>query len=319
MIEYYKINVSGGIPTSVASMAAVPLQGAEISSLRMMFSGGAPVPENLYADIRILTGIDLYCIYGMTETAGLISMATVGKPIAKGSAGFAGPDSGIRISGAAEAGESGEILVRSDSVFPGYLGSTESPVKEGWLYTGDLGHIDENSNLFITGRAKDLIIRSGHNIDPAMIEQCLERHPEVELAAAVGWPDEYAGELPVAYVQLREGSTVTAQQLKDFSDCHIDEQPASPKRIIILDSLPVTAVGKIHKPTLRELSVAAAIEELLGEMFDDLALRVEATLTDQGRFDVKAYTEREDASFTQACEKMSEVLGMSIDACTGSI
>jgi fatty-acyl-CoA synthase len=105
--------------------------------------------------------------------------------------------------------------------------------------------------VFITGRAKDLIIRSGHNLDPAVIEECLMRHPAVADVAAVGMVDAYAGEVPVAYVTLRPGFRATEGELLAFAETAIAEPPAVPRRLIILEQLPVTAVGKIYKPALR--------------------------------------------------------------------
>ena len=106
--------------------------------------------------------------------------------------------------------------------------------------------------VFITGRAKDLIIRGGHNIDPAVIEECLMRHPAVADAGAVGMPDAYAGEVPVAYVTLRPGVCVTEDELLAFAKATINEPPALPRRLFVLEQLPMTAVGKVYKPALRQ-------------------------------------------------------------------
>ena len=128
-----------------------------------------------------------------------------------------------------------------------------------------------------SGRAKDLIIRSGHNIDPAIIEHCAEQHPAVALAAAVGRPDAYAGELPVVYVQLHPGHEVDAATLQTFIAGRIAEPPANPKTVTILAELPLTAVGKIHKPSLRALAAESVLLERLREGFPD------ATLTARGQ------------------------------------
>ena len=103
----------------------------------------------------------------------------------------------------------------------------------------------------IAGRSKDLIIRSGHNIDPLMIENAMSTHPAVALAAAVGMPDAYAGELPVCYVMLRPGATVTEDELQVHARATIGERPAWPRHVHIIDSIPLTTVGKIYKPQLR--------------------------------------------------------------------
>ncbi|GAA6153870.1 AMP-binding protein [Pseudoteredinibacter isoporae] len=269
MVEKYQVTVSGGIPTSVASMVNVPVD-ADVSSLKYLISGGSPVPAALCHDVKSILGLELYQIYGMTECAGAIAMPNIHKSTVPGSAGYVSDLIDLRINGAEKAGDSGELLVRGDVVFAGYLGRDENPLNDGWLHTGDLGHIDGEGYLFITGRAKDLIIRSGHNIDPALIENCLEQHPAVSLAAAVGRPDAYAGELPVAYVQLYDGHSVTEQELMTYAVENIAERPACPKFIEILEALPVTAVGKVHKPSLRAAATERTVKELLGDSIEKL-------------------------------------------------
>ncbi|WP_271411026.1 AMP-binding protein [Pseudomonas sp. Q1-7] len=259
LVEHYGITLSGGIPTSVAAMLEVPLDGRDISSLRFMLSGGAPVPAALCEKVKALTGLELYQAYGMTECAGVIALPNLSGPAIPGSAGHVAAPIEVKIDG-------GEICVRGPTVFAGYLGQESPTLEAGWLRSGDLGHLDEQGNLFITGRAKDLIIRSGHNIDPALIENCLERHPAVSLAAAVGMPDEYAGELPVVFVQLRQGHGASVDELQRFAFEHIDERPACPKRVFLMDALPVTVVGKIFKQRLRELAAASVyLERLRGD------------------------------------------------------
>ena len=262
IVEQFKLSVTGGIPTSINAMLECPID-ADIASLKYFISGGAPIPAALCERVKQLTGRELYQIYGMTECTGVITMPNLNAPSVPGSAGF--------VSGPIEvkADASGELHVKGPTVFAGYLGIEDSGVVDGWLKTGDLGHVDERGNLFITGRAKDVIIRGGHNIDPAWIEDCLQSHPDVALAAAVGMPDEYAGELPVAFVQLRQGAAADAQTLRDYALSHIAERPAAPKKVFLVDSLPITAVGKIYKVRLREL----ALEALLAERLPHIATR----------------------------------------------
>ena len=290
MVEHYRVTVTGGIPTSVASMLEVPVGDSDLSSLRFLVSGGSPVPAALCHNVRAQTGRELYPIYGMTECAGAISMPKTDAPARPGSAGYVGPQADIKID------ERGEICVRGALVFPGYLGIDDTPVDaDGWLHTGDLGHVEDNY-LFITGRAKDLIIRSGNNIDPAVIEGCLDEHPAVTLSAAVGKPDAYAGELPVAFVQLRPDDNTTAEALRQFAIEHIDERPACPKQIFILKDMPLTAVGKIHKPTLREWACEQLVKETLAQagltLPDQLSLRVQKS----GRMALHFEAERQDVS-----------------------
>jgi fatty-acyl-CoA synthase len=267
LVEHYGITLSGGIPTSVAAMLEVPIDGHDISSLRFMLSGGAPVPAALCEKVKAQTGLELYQAYGMTECSGVIALPNLSRPAIPGSAGHVAAPIEVRIDG-------GEICVRGPTVFPGYLGQDRSPLEGGWLRSGDLGHLDENGNLFITGRAKDLIIRSGHNIDPALIENCLESHPAVSMAAAVGMPDEYAGELPVVFVQLRQGQAASLDELQRFAFEHIAERPACPKRIFLVDALPVTVVGKIYKQKLRELAAASVYRDRVGSACPTLGCEV---------------------------------------------
>ncbi|BFM18314.1 acyl-CoA synthetase [Maricurvus nonylphenolicus] len=309
LVERYKVCVSGGIPTSVAAMVGTPVGDADISSLRFMVGGGAPVPASLYGDVERVTGVSLYSIYGMTECAGVIAMPNLDKPTVPGSAGHISAPVEVLIDGAKHVGDSGEICVRGPMVFPGYLGHDEDPLAEGWLRTGDLGHLDADNNLFITGRAKDLIIRSGHNIDPAMIEHCLEDHPAVALAAAVGWPDDYAGELPVAFVQLHPDQTVSVDELMNHAQDHIDERPACPKRIVILEALPVTAVGKIHKPSLRAITAEGAVAESLADQgFADVLAKGQVLAS--GGIEVEVAGSAENLA--AVCDRLASVLGLTI-------
>lgn len=258
LVERLGVTISSGIPTSMAAMLDTPTRGADISTLRFLLSGGAPVPVKLHELAQKNVGRDLYQAYGMTECSGVIALPDLSRPAVWGSVGH--------IKAPVEACiDAGEICVRSPMLFQGYLG-LESPVSaDGWFRTGDLGHIDPEGNLFITGRAKDLIIRSGHNIDPALIESCLEQHPSVGMAAAIGAPDAYAGELPVAYVQLRAGAEATCEELLQYAAEHIAERPACPKRVVILQALPLTAVGKIFKPKLRENITELLLHDLLSQ------------------------------------------------------
>ncbi len=131
------------------------------------------------------------------------------------------------------------------------------------LRSGDLGRIDADGYIWLTGRAKDVIIRGGHNIDPSIIEEVLHEHPAVELAAAVGRPDSYAGELPVAYVQLKPGAKATADELKDFARARIPERAANPVDMTLIETMPLTGVGKIFKPALRH---DAAIKVFMADL-----------------------------------------------------
>ena len=165
-------------------------------------------------------------------------------------------------------GEVGEILVSGPNVFAGYRDPAQDvwvDCGDGrrWLDTGDLGRRDAQGYFSLTGRRKELIIRGGHNLDPAAIEQPLHRHPDVEVAAAVPRPDAYAGELPVAYVQPRPGATLSEAELLEHLGREIGERAALPKRIRIVSQMPLTAVGKIFKPELKRREAEDALQTAL--------------------------------------------------------
>jgi fatty-acyl-CoA synthase len=203
-----------------------------------------------------------------------------------------------------DAGEIGVISINGPSVFTGYKIPHHN---EGlwldfgdgkkWLNTGDLGRQDTDGYFYLTGRKKELIIRGGHNIDPLSIEEPLHRHPGVHLAAAIGRPDRHAGEVPVAYVQLKPGADVTEDELLAFAKLHITERAALPKYIHFLEEMPLTAVGKIFKPALKmmEIKRATLLELCLADVtIKNLLVRndamkgivVELTLLDATQEDV---------------------------------
>jgi fatty-acyl-CoA synthase len=166
--------------------------------------------------------------------------------------------------------EVGEICVSNPGVYEGSTYTEEDKNRnlfaEGrFLRTGDLGRMDSDGYLYITGRAKDLIIRGGHNIDPAMIEEALAGHPAVAMAGAIGQPDAKAGELPAAYVELVSGATVTPTELLEYSAIKITERAAVPKHVEVLPELPKTAIGKVFKPDLRKLAIIRVYDAALAE------------------------------------------------------
>jgi fatty-acyl-CoA synthase len=252
----------GAVPTSVGAVLDVPIGSADVGAMRAGFCGAASLPPAVGERFRAITGRGLHEVYGMTEASGLIALDPVAGPGHVGSVGWALPytrvvirklEAGGQLGPACPAGEIGVITIEGPHVSPGYR-NPEHDVgvfDDGVLNSGDLGYLDEDGCVHIAGRAKDLIIRSGHNIDPLMIENAMATHPAVALAAAVGMPDAYAGELPVCYVALRPGFAVTEDELQDHAHQTIGERPAWPKQIHIIDAIPLTSVGKIYKPQLR--------------------------------------------------------------------
>jgi fatty-acyl-CoA synthase len=165
--------------------------------------------------------------------------------------------------------EVGEICVRTPGVGEAIYtdaGKNLGIVAEGgYLRTGDLGRIDADGYLWITGRAKDLIIRGGHNIDPAVIEEAMMTHPDVAFAGSIGQPDSHAGEVPAVYVELIEGRDASVEDLLAHARSRISERAALPRHLEVLEALPKTAVGKIFKPDLRRRAIARVLNEALAE------------------------------------------------------
>lgn len=182
------------------------------------------------------------------------------------------------------AGEPGMFLVRGPSVFPGYKDAVDNRsalTEDGWLITGDLASLDPDGRIRVTGRAKDLIIRSGHNIDPALIEEAVASHPQVELCAAVGQPDPYAGEVPAVYATLRPGASLGADELEAYVAERIAEPPARPRHVYLMGEMPVTTVGKVFKPDLRRKAITRVFDAALGDA--GLNARVEQVIEDKKR------------------------------------
>ena len=312
LVEHYGINIMGGIPTSMGAFAQVPVNGADLNSLSFLMTGGAMVPPAVVSALEAMTDKPVYQVYGMTETAGSIALSDVTRPPTPGAAGIPNAGLEVRIDNNGQPADcTGEICVRGNNVFEGYLGHSESALEDGWLRTGDLGHI-KDGEIFITGRAKDLIIRSGHNIDPAVIENALEKHPAVAIAAAVGKPDHYAGELPVAFVELKTGASATPEELREFAMAQIDERPACPKSVTLVEEMPKTAVGKIHKPTLRISSTVEAVSEaLLGyPLTAETEVRGEMSLAGELKLMVSTSAMTDDVE--AACKEIAAQLNLNI-------
>jgi fatty-acyl-CoA synthase len=289
LVEKYRATVLSAVPTVLAALANVPLAGADISSLRYCRTGAAPLSQELATRFEKLVGLHVHESLGMTEMAGISTITPPGVVGPAGCVGFPLPYGRLRIvaldaaGGATERdlppGEHGMVLFKSPNVFSGFLDPADNAgafTAEGWLATGDLGWIDEEGRLNLTGRSKDLIIRSGHNIDPKVIEDALSAHPAVESCAAVGAPDAYAGELPVAFATLVPGATASEAELLAFAAERVDEAPAKPKAVTIIERMPLTNVGKIYKPELRLMAAQAVIGALVADICCEAGLAEEA-------------------------------------------
>lgn len=276
LAERYRCTYLSAVPTVLAALANVPLAGADISSLRYCRTGAAILAPELAARFERLFGLHVHESLGMTEMAGISTITPPGVNAPAGCVGWRLPYTQLRIvaldaQGNASdkdmpPGQSGMVLFKSPNLFSGFLDAADTAkafTTDGWLATGDLGFVDEDGRLNLSGRSKDLIIRSGHNIDPKVIEDALGTHPAVQLCAAVGAPDAYAGELPVAYATLVPGAEATEAELIAFTAERVDEAVARPRWVQILGTMPVTNVGKIFKPELRLRAACRTVQALV--------------------------------------------------------
>jgi fatty-acyl-CoA synthase len=291
VIERHNVSFFSGVPTIYAGLLQVPSEGHDLSSLKYALCGAAPMPVELIRQFESKTGLTLIEGYGLTEgTCGSCANPPAGER-RPGSIGLPMPYCEVSIKMLDEQGnylreanrnEIGNLCIRGATVFKGYLQSSKNAgiwVDGDWFNTGDLGRVDADGYIWLTGRSKDLIIRGGHNIDPQMIEEALHKHPAVAMAAAVGKPDEKAGELPVVYVQLKPGAEVSEAELLAHAAEHIHERAAIPKDAWIIDTIPLTAVGKTFKPALRFDAINRVYQSALAEI--DARLRVEVLSDDK--------------------------------------
>jgi fatty-acyl-CoA synthase len=272
-VARYRATFFSAVPTVLSALLDVPRDGADIGSLRFAICGAAPLAPELFQRFEQATGLRLLEGYGMTEATCVSSINPRDGERAIGSIGLRLPYQQMKVARLGTDGEVereaatdeiGTILLRGPFVFAGYVKDSDNRgvcLADGWLNTGDLGRHDAKGYFWLTGRAKDLIIRGGHNIDPAMIEEGLMRHPAVEIAAAVGKPDARAGELPMAYVTLRRGAQCDPAELIAHARSAITERAAVPVEVVVLDAMPLTAVNKIFKPALRQRAIAQALTE----------------------------------------------------------
>jgi fatty-acyl-CoA synthase len=278
IIEHYRIAAMSAVPTVYSRLAQVPVD-ADISSLQLPIVGAAPLPSAVREDFARHTGRRLLEGYGLTEAT---CASTWTRPAEErpGSVGRVLPGQQIKAVRIGDdgswadcpPGQVGVLAIGGPAVFAGYvtdpaLGgprvSREDIVRDGWLKTGDLGSVDADGFVSLVGRAKDLIIRGGHNIDPRTIEEALRRHPAVCDAAAVGRPDRHSGEVPVAYVVPADPGRFDEAELLAWAGTAIGEPAAHPKRIYPVSEIPVTAMGKQFKPALTADAAVRAVADAL--------------------------------------------------------
>ncbi|MFD0274085.1 acyl-CoA synthetase [Kitasatospora sp. NPDC127111] len=292
VVEHYGIAAMSAVPTVYQVLAQCPVGAADISSLRYAMVGASPLPDAVRTAFEARTGVTLVEGYGLTEAtcASARSFPDAPRPGAVGQrmpyqqVKVVHPDSGAEL----PAGQTGLLAIAGPTVFAGYVTGRDAqgrPVLDGlgtlvdgWLDTGDLARLDADGFVHLAGRSKDLIIRGGHNIDPAVIEDALLAHPHVTGAGAVGRPDPHAGEVPVAYVTLAPQTDVNEDELRRWAAARVPERAAAPKSVTVLAALPVTDVGKPYKPALRADATRLAVAEALAGHGHDV--KVDAAVED---------------------------------------
>lgn len=315
LIERWKITYMATVPTAISALLQRPVD-ADISTLRGAFSGSAPLPIELFNRFQTVTGVQIVEGYGLTEATCLVSINPPEGTKKIGSVGLPFPHCHVRILQKTPDGfrqcatdEVGEICIANPGVIPGgtytEVDKNHDLFAEGvFLRSGDLGRIDADGYLFITGRAKDLIIRGGHNIDPAVIEEALMGCKGVGFVGAIGQPDIHSGELPCAYVELVKDATLTEAELLAYARAHISERAAQPKHVEILAELPKTAVGKVFKPDLRRLAITRIYNEALSNA--QVAAQVTSVIEDKKRGLVARLTALGEVSDPQVAQVLGQ-------------
>lgn len=270
LIEHERATVMDAVPTMFIAMLQEPrfLAGEfKVSTLRKILTGGTSIPVSVMEQVKSQWGAEPTIVFGMTEASPIVTQtrpedsfalrsSTVGLPL---------PFTEVKIVDKAgqvvALGESGELLVRGYNVMKGYYRMPEQTAKtidaEGWLHSGDLASMDAEGYVRIVGRIKDMFIRGGENVYPAEVEGFLMRHPKIRQAEVVGVPDPYMGEEGAAFVRLKEGETLTEEELRDHCRAHLSRHKL-PKYFRFVEAYPLTPSGKVKKFELRE--------QLIGEL-----------------------------------------------------
>jgi fatty-acyl-CoA synthase len=289
IVEHYNAVTFSSVPTVLSVLLDIPIDDADISSLRYAICGAAPLSAELFKRFEAHSGMKILEGYGLTEGTCASSFNPYFGQQKIGSIGLRLPymqmkifsvDAEGKFAREAETDEIGAVCIKGPNVFAGYLDDAHNrgiwPI-EGWLNTGDQGRQDSDGYFWLTGRTKELIIRGGHNIDPAVIEDPLYQLEGVQVAAAVGQPDSHAGETPVAYVQLQANAALTEADILQYLKNKIGERAAFPKEVFIVDEIPLTPVGKIFKPALRWKAIKKVYQselETIRELITTMAVNV---------------------------------------------
>jgi long-chain acyl-CoA synthetase len=259
-IEKYRANVLAGVPTMYVYMLLFPEpKKYDLRSMKYWFSGSAPLALETFNRFKEVFGFEIIEGWGLTEAGANNSVNPLEGVKKVGSIGLPKKGTEMRIvdneGNSLPSHKEGEIVIRGPMLMKGYWNKPEETAKvlrAGWLYTGDIGYVDEDGYFWITGRKKDLIIKAGENISPHAIEEVLFRHPKVSEAAVIGIKDDLYGEDIKAFVVLKPGQEATAEEIIEFCRQHLTRF-FLPKEVAFLKALPKNLVGKVLKKELRKL------------------------------------------------------------------
>jgi long-chain acyl-CoA synthetase len=249
------------IPQFFRALAALPWEVQ--LPLRLCISGAAPLPGHVLAEFNQRFHVPLLEGYGLSEASPVVSFNPVKGPWKAGSIGV--PIPGVEMSVQDEngrhlgVGEVGEICVRGGNVMQGYWNQpaeTAQTLRDGWLFTGDVGFRDADGYYFITDRKKDMLLVNGINVYPREIEEVLYQFPGVKEAAVVGMPDARKGEQPLAFISAADGVTIEEKSILQFLRSRLADYKL-PRRVVVLQTLPRNATGKVLKTSLRQMTDSA--------------------------------------------------------------
>jgi len=264
LIKKHKPTFLPGVPTLfVGLLADSEFRKLDFSSVKGFFSGAAPLAADTIRDLKDLTGATMCEVYGSSETAPFATVTPWGGEVKPGTVGIPIPDTDVKIVDVEDytkelpMGEEGEIVIQGPQIMMGYYKKPEetaNTLKDGWYLSGDIGKFDADGYLSVVDRKKDMIIAGGYNIYPVELDNVLMAHSKILEACTVGIPHEYRGETVKAFVVVKEGQTLTEEEVTAYCKEKLAAYKV-PKMIEFMDDLPKTAVGKILRRELRDREV----------------------------------------------------------------
>ena len=271
ILKKYRPTILPGVPTIYIGLLANPDFGKlDLSFIKGFFSGAAPLASDTIRDLKDCTGAMMCEAYGLTETAPFVTVNPWGGTVKPGTVGVPLPDTDIRIVDVNDIekelplGEVGEIVIKGPQIMMGYYKNPEETakvIKDGWVYSGDIGCFDEDGYLKIVDRKKDMIIAGGYNIYPVELDDVLFDHPKILEACTLGVHDGYRGETVKAFVVVKKGETLTEGEIITY--CRENLAPYKvPKLIEFIDELPKSAVGKVLRRKLKEMEEARCVKNI---------------------------------------------------------